>query len=96
MHRTRSSSPKSINLCHLLDMPSSSLESVHESDMWETHSPSPVLSQNSDFRIPEPISSGPQEDIGMRHPLHQILRSLAAHPNHTVSSKPLVLLCVLL
>jgi hypothetical protein len=36
--------------------------------MQGTHSPSPVPSQNSDFGIPEPISSGPQEDIGMQAP----------------------------
>ena len=67
-HGTRSSPPKSINLCHLLDTPSSSSESAHESDMQGTHSPSPVPSRNSDFGIPEPISSGPQEDIGTQVP----------------------------
>jgi len=63
-HETRSLSPKSISLCHLLDTPSSSSESAHESDMRGTHSPSPAPSRNSDFGIPEPISSEPQEDIG--------------------------------
>ena len=48
--------------------PSSSSESPHESDMQGTHSPSPVPSRNSDFGIPEPISSGPQEDIGTQVP----------------------------
>jgi hypothetical protein len=36
--------------------------------MWGTHSPSPVPSQNSNFGIPEPISLGPQEDIGTQAP----------------------------
>ena len=68
MRGARSPSPKSINLCHLLDMPSSSSESAHDFNMQGTHSSSPVLSQNSDFKIPETISSGPQEDIGMQAP----------------------------
>ena len=65
-HGTHSPSPQLIDLCHILDMPSPSSESAHESDMREIRSPSPVPSRNSDFGIPEPISSEPQEDIGTR------------------------------